>query len=81
MYAAQLRQRNRSGSGDMYVGAVVFPFFLALVEDLEKEHPGKLANALGIAVDAVVLAHDVLDGLDGAAEIHLVRLLSFGLRQ
>ena len=55
------------------------PFFLALVEHFEKEHPGELAEALGIAVDAVVLAHDVLDGLDGAAEIHLVVLVSRGL--
>jgi hypothetical protein len=57
-------------------GAVVFPLFFALVEDLEKEHPGELAQTLGVTVDAVVLAHDVLDGLDGAAEIHRVLLLS-----
>ena len=47
---------------------------LGMVEDLEEKHPGQLAEALGITVNAVVLAHDVLDGFDGAAEIHLVVL-------
>jgi hypothetical protein len=35
-----------------------------VVENLEKQNPGELGDALGIAVDAGILAHDVLDGLD-----------------
>jgi hypothetical protein len=70
--AAQLRQRQGSGSGR----AVVVPGRRSsapssrLVEDLEEEHPAELADALGVAVDAGVLAHDVLDGLDEGT--HLV---------
>lgn len=41
---------------------------LAVVEDLQEEHPGKLPDPLGVAVDACVLAHDVLDCLDGCAD-------------
>jgi hypothetical protein len=52
---------------------IVLPFFFALVENLEKQHPGKLADALGIAIDTVVLAHDVLDGFYGTADIHVFR--------
>ena len=36
-------------------------FLVLIVDDLQEEHPAQLANALGIAVDAGVLAHDVLD--------------------
>ncbi len=50
---------------------VVFPFLFALVKDLEKEHPGQLADALRVTIDAIVLAHDVLNGFDGAAKIHV----------
>ena len=39
-------------------------FLVLVVDDLEEEHPAQLADALGIAVDAGVLAHDVLDGFD-----------------
>ena len=35
------------------------------IKDLQKQQPDDLANPLSIAVDAHVLAHDVLDGLDG----------------
>ncbi|MCY1274001.1 hypothetical protein D9M69_428630 [compost metagenome] len=47
-----------------------FPLLLAVVEDLEEQHPHELADALRIAVNADVLAHDVLDGFDGAADGH-----------
>jgi hypothetical protein len=43
---------------------------LAVVPDLEEQEPDELADALGVAVDADVLAHDVLDGLDGRRERH-----------
>ena len=41
-----------------------FQFLLAVVPYLEKQQPDELTNALGIAIDAHILAHDVLDGLD-----------------
>jgi hypothetical protein len=41
-----------------------------VVDDLEEEHPAQLADALGIAIDATVLAHDVLDGFDGITHGH-----------
>ena len=39
-----------------------------VVDDLEEEHPAELGDALGVAIDADVLAHDVLNGFDGGAE-------------
>ena len=41
-----------------------------VVDDLEEEHPAELGDALGVAIDADVLAHDVLDGFDGVANRH-----------
>ena len=41
-----------------------------VVDDLEEEHPAELGDALGIAIDADILAHDVLDGFDGVADGH-----------
>jgi hypothetical protein len=38
-----------------------------VVDDLEKEHPAQLGQALGVAIDADVLAHEVLDGFDCGA--------------
>ena len=38
--------------------------------DHEEEHPAQLTDALGVAVDAGVLAHDVLDGFDEGADGH-----------
>lgn len=61
--------------GDVFlavVGRIVLPSLFALIEDFKEEHPGELTDALGVAVDTVVFAHHVLDGLDGAAEIHEV---------
>ena len=54
---------------------IVLPFLFALIKNLEELHPGKLADTLGIAVDAVILAHDVLDGFYGTADIHVFRSL------
>jgi hypothetical protein len=38
------------------------------VEDFEEQHPCKLGEALSVAIDANVFAHDVLDGFDGGGE-------------
>ena len=45
-------------------------FLILVVDDLEEEHPAELGDALGVAVDADVLAHDVLNGFDGVADGH-----------
>ncbi len=47
-----------------------FQFPVLIVDDLEEEHPAQLADALGVAVHAGVLAHDVLDGFDEGADGH-----------
>ncbi len=52
------------------VFGIIFPGLFTLVEYFEEEHPSELTDALGVAIDAIVFAHDVLDGLDGAGEIH-----------
>jgi hypothetical protein len=43
---------------------------ILVVDDLQEEHPAQLADALGVAVDAAVLAHDVLDRFDEGADGH-----------
>ena len=48
-----------------------FEFLVLVVDDLEEEHPAQLADALRVAVDARVLAHDVLNGLDQSVDGHL----------
>jgi hypothetical protein len=67
--AAQVRHWNFSGwaSGSRLHQ---FEFLVLVVDDLEEEHPAELADALGVAIDADVLAHDVLDGFDGGADGH-----------
>ena len=47
-----------------------FELLILVVDDLEKKHPAELGDALGVAIDAGVLAHDVLDGLDCVANRH-----------
>ena len=47
-----------------------FQVQILIVDDLEKEHPAKLPDALGVAVHAGVLAHDVLNGFDEGADGH-----------
>jgi hypothetical protein len=58
--------------GDRRLVAVLQQLLLRLVvvEDLEEDHPDELADALRVAVDTGVLAHDVLDGLDRRADGH-----------
>ena len=46
-----------------------------VVDDFEEEHPAELRDALGIAIDAGVLAHDVLNGFDGVANGHSLSFL------
>jgi hypothetical protein len=41
---------------------------ILVVDDLEEEHPAQLTHALGVAIDADILAHDVLDGFDEGAD-------------
>ena len=41
---------------------------LQVVEELEKHDPGEHGQAVEVAVEALVLAHDVAGGLDEAAE-------------
>jgi len=41
---------------------------ILVVDDLQKEHSTQLGQALGVAIDAGVLPHDVLDGFDGVAD-------------
>ena len=67
--AAQLRQRRCFGQRGLVVVAQEFQLLLAVVEDLEEEHPDQLLEALGVAVDAGVLAHDVLDGFDEVGDV------------
>ena len=49
-----------------------FQFLVLVVDDLEEEHPAELGDALGVAIDADVLAHDVLNGFDGGSYRHRV---------
>jgi hypothetical protein len=39
-----------------------------IVDNLEEKHPAQLTDALRVTIDAAVLAHDVLDGLDDVAD-------------
>ena len=64
-----VRQRRCCGSGERVVVAEELQFLLAVVEDLEEEHPAELVEALGVAVGAGVLAHDVLDGFDEVGDV------------
>ena len=41
---------------------------ILVVKDLEEEHPAELGDALRVSVDAGVLPHDVLDGLDRGSD-------------
>ena len=73
--AQMLRQRR------LVVVAQEFELLFAVVEDLEKEHPAELFEALRVAVGAGVLAHDVLDGFDEVGDVgHRLRLLSDRVR-
>ncbi|MDT4819838.1 hypothetical protein FQZ97_529650 [compost metagenome] len=58
------------GDGRLVVVVHQLPFQLAVIEDLEEQQPDQLADALGVAIDAHVFTHDVLDGFDGGADGH-----------
>jgi hypothetical protein len=58
-----------AGERRLVVVAEEFHLLLAVVEDLEEEHPAELFEALGVAVGAGVLAHDVLDGFDEVGDV------------
>ena len=55
--------------GGLVAVAEEFELLLPVVEDLEEEHPAELLKALGVAVGAGVLAHDVLDGFDDVGDV------------
>ena len=74
--AAQARHWSFFGDGRAVAVLHQFQFLILVVDDLEEEHPAELGDALGVAIDADVLAHDVLDGFDGVANGHGVRLPS-----
>ncbi len=61
--AQSFRQRR------FVIVAEEFHLLLAVVEDLEEEHPAELFETLGIAVGAGILAHDVLDGFDDVGDV------------
>ena len=48
---------------------------ILVVDDFQEEHPAELRDALGIAIDAGILAHDVLYGFDGVANGHCLGFL------
>ena len=58
------------GDGRGIIRAHQLEFLILIVDDLEEEHPAQLGNALGIAINAGILAHDVLDGFYGGAYCH-----------
>ena len=57
------------GQRALVVVAGEFQLFFQRVEHFQKQQPGELADALGIAVHPAVLPHDVLNGLDGGGEV------------
>ena len=68
--AAQVRHWSFLGSGRAVVGVEEFQFLVLVVDDFQEEHPAELADALGVAVDAHVLPHDVLDRFYDVANGH-----------
>jgi hypothetical protein len=44
---------------------------ILVVDDFQEEHPAQLADALRIAIDAGILAHDVLNGFNDGADGHI----------
>ncbi len=59
------------GDGRLVVVAFHLPFLLPGIEHLQEEHPAKLADALGVTIDASVLPHDILDALDQTRQAHV----------
>ena len=61
------------GDGGAIVRVHQLKLLVLVVDDFEEEHPAELGDALGVAIDADVLAHDVLDGFNGVADGHGVK--------
>ena len=57
------------GDGALVAVSGQFKFFLLRVKHLQEQQPGELGDALGIAIHAAVLAHDVLDGFDDGRDV------------
>lgn len=64
------------GDGAGVVVAREFKLFFQRVKDFQEQQPGELADALGVAIDAAVLAHDVLDGFDEGVRLDMVFYVS-----
>ncbi len=60
---AALQWRFVAGNGEL-------PLLLLVVEDFQEQQPDDLADTLGVAIYADVLAHDVLDSFDQGADGH-----------
>ena len=59
-----IRPSARVGNDGSVARFVEFPVALLHVVHFEKEHPRNLLDALGIAIDAGVIAHDISDSFD-----------------
>jgi hypothetical protein len=59
------------------VGLEDLQLLVLVVDDLEEKHPAELADPLGVAIHAYVLAHEVLDRFDGVANGHEILDLTF----
>ena len=57
------------GDGAFVIVARQLHLFFQGVKHLEEQKPSELRDALRVAIDAAVLAHDVLDGFDDGGEI------------
>ena len=57
------------GDDGLVVVLKKFKLLVFVVDDLEGDHPAELFDALGVAGDALVLAHDVLKRLDDVADV------------
>jgi len=58
--------------GRAIAGLQHFKLLVLVIDDFEEEHPAELGDALGVAINAGVLAHDVLNGFNGIANRHIV---------
>jgi len=56
------------GQGEVF--GVPTQLLILVVDDLEEEHPAELGDPLGIAINAHVLPHNVLNGFDGRSHRH-----------
>ncbi len=64
---------QRLGDGALVAVAGELQLFFQRVKHFKEQKPGELGDALGVTIDAAVLAHHVLDGFDDAGEVgHVV---------